>query len=96
MMKLSILKTLSYVLFCLVIIVSISIRLTKTQMDTFITHSIYSNTKKSKSGDIDFLGDSKFSPDCCPHTYTTSSGCLCNTKNEDVIISSRGGNKCCS
>tara|TARA_B110001450_G_C17652248_1_gene493784 strand:- start:2180 stop:2470 length:291 start_codon:yes stop_codon:yes gene_type:complete len=90
-----ILKKTLYILFCLAIIVSISIRLTEKQIDTFMSHSVYSNKRKPKVGDIDILGASKFSPECCPHTYTTSSGCLCDTKHENVIISSRGGNRRC-
>lgn len=85
-------KKLLYILFCLVIIVSISIYLTKIKVEYFTS---YANTKNAKTGDIDILGASKFAPECCPHTYTTSSGCLCETNNENVIISSRGGNKCC-
>lgn len=85
-----------YILFCVVIIVSISICLTKKKLEHFISHATYERTKHTKVGDIDILGVSKFSTECCPHTYTSSSGCLCETKNENVIISSRGGNKCCS
>lgn len=85
-----------YVLFCLTIIVSISIYLTQLKIETFISQvTNYESTKQSKVGDVDILGASKFSPECCPHTYTTSSGCLCDTQNENAIISSRGGNKCC-
>jgi hypothetical protein len=86
-----------YILFCLVIIISISIYLTKKKLESFASHiNTYESTKNSNVGEIDILGISKFSPDCCPNIYTTSSGCLCNTNNENVIISSRGGNKCCS
>ena len=84
-----------YIILCLTIIISISIMVTQKQLETFMNHSPYSKTKTSKIGEIDFLGASKFSPECCPHTYTSSSGCLCNTQNENIMISSRGGNKCC-
>ena len=85
-----------YILFCFTIIVSISIYLTKLKIETFVSQvTNYESTKNSKLGDIDILGTSKFSPECCPHTYSTSSGCLCETQNEKAIISSRGGNKCC-
>ena len=84
-----------YILFCLGIIVSVSIYYTKRKLETFVTYTTYSSTKNTKPGDVDILGASKFSPECCPHTYTTSSGCLCENKNENIIISSRGGNKCC-
>lgn len=83
-----------YILFCLGIILFVSINYMK-KPDTFVTYTNYSDTKNTKPGDVDILGASKFSPECCPHTYTTSSGCLCENKNENIIISSRGGNKCC-
>lgn len=85
-----------YILFCLVIIISISIYITEKKIENFLSHASYETTKTAKVGDIDIFGVSKFDPECCPHTYTTSSGCLCETKNENVIISSRGGNRCCS
>ncbi len=91
----SILMRLLYILFCLVIIISISIYLTERKFENFISHVEYASTKNTKKGNIDILGTSKFSPECCPHIYTTSSGCLCETQNENIIISSRGGNKCC-
>ena len=95
-MYLQITMKMLYVLLCLIIIVSISIYRTTLKMETFISQvTNYESTKQSKVGDIDILGTSKFSPECCPHTYTTSSGCLCETQNETAIISSRGGNKCC-
>ena len=30
------------------------------------------------------------SPLCCPSTYTTSTGCLCTTKNQRDFIAGRG------
>ena len=85
-----------YILFCLVIIVSISIKLTKLKLEAFISQvTNYEKTKQNKIGEIDILGTSRFSTECCPQTYTTSSGCLCETQNVSAIISSRGGNKCC-
>ena len=83
------------VLLCLVIIVSISTHQTIINMEHFLSHTVYENTEHTKIGDIDILGTSYFAPECCPHTYTSSSGCLCETENENAIISSRGGNKCC-
>jgi hypothetical protein len=32
------------------------------------------------------------SPECCPSTYTTSSGCVCTTDQQREFISGRGGN----
>ena len=35
----------------------------------------------------------KFSPCCCPSTYSSSSGCLCESKRIISLIASRGGNR---
>lgn len=32
-------------------------------------------------------------PECCPSTYTTSSGCVCTTDADRELINSRGGNR---
>ena len=45
---------------------------------------------------LNLLNTSKFSPECCPSTYSNSSGCLCDT-NEFQFMNKRGGNRaCCS
>tara|TARA_B100001093_G_scaffold385617_1_gene371456 strand:+ start:138 stop:371 length:234 start_codon:yes stop_codon:yes gene_type:complete len=52
----------------------------------------FEGNKKMKD-QIDLLTYSKFSPSCCPSTYSTSTGCLCDNFNEFDIITSRGGNR---
>lgn len=32
-------------------------------------------------------------PDCCPSTYSTSTGCVCTTKEQRDFINKRGGNR---
>jgi hypothetical protein len=32
------------------------------------------------------------SPDCCPSVYSTSNGCVCPNKEQNMFIQSRGGN----
>jgi len=32
-------------------------------------------------------------PECCPSTYSTSTGCVCRNENQDRVIQSRGGNQ---
>ena len=32
-------------------------------------------------------------PDCCPSTYSTSTGCVCVTKKQADHLSKRGGNQ---
>jgi hypothetical protein len=33
------------------------------------------------------------SPDCCPSTFSTSTGCVCTTKKQREYINKRGGNR---
>ena len=39
---------------------------------------------------IDAMFHAKFKPECCPTPYSTSSGCLCPSKNDVGIIIKRG------
>lgn len=32
-------------------------------------------------------------PDCCPSTYSTSTGCVCTTKQQREFVNKRGGNR---
>ena len=41
---------------------------------------------------VDPFFTSTFKPECCPNTYSTSSGCLCLDKDIYSILYSRGGN----
>ena len=38
------------------------------------------------------LKNNKVSPSCCPSTFSTSSGCVCTTKNQRDFVASRGNN----
>lgn len=87
-----------YIFFCCIIIVTISIYLTKktsneemAQVESFVENELIKNRKMK--GQIDLLTYSKFSPDCCPGTYTNSSGCLCDNHDEAAAIYTRGGNR---
>lgn len=37
--------------------------------------------------------DSKFSPECCPSSITSDTGCLCATKEDEREWLTRGGNR---
>ena len=39
------------------------------------------------------LANNQFKPECCPSTYTTSTGCMCRNEIQDQFIRSRGRNK---
>jgi len=43
---------------------------------------------------IDVLTDATFKPECCLSSpYSSSSGCLCPSKNDAGLIIARGGNR---
>tara|TARA_B100001057_G_C22787658_1_gene926277 strand:- start:335 stop:649 length:315 start_codon:yes stop_codon:yes gene_type:complete len=45
---------------------------------------------------LNYFQNSKFDPECCPATYSNSSGCLCD-KDQLEFVNTRGGNRaCCS
>jgi len=37
------------------------------------------------------LANNRTSPNCCPSTFSTSTGCVCTTKNQRDFVASRGG-----
>ena len=39
------------------------------------------------------LANNRSSPNCCPSTFSTSTGCVCTTKNQRDFIASRGAGK---
>lgn len=39
------------------------------------------------------LANNRTSPNCCPSTFSTSTGCVCTTKNQRDYIASRGAGK---
>lgn len=87
-----------YIFFCCIIIVTISIYLTKQtseqemkKVETFVENEIIKNKQMNRQ--LDLLTYSKFSPDCCPGTYSSSSGCLCDNHDEAKAIYTRGGNR---
>jgi hypothetical protein len=43
-------------------------------------------------GELFFFKDTKFSPDCCPGTYSSSLGCACLSKPQFNHLVTRGGN----
>jgi hypothetical protein len=43
-------------------------------------------------GEMFFFKDTKFSPNCCPSTYSSSLGCACLSKKQFNYLMTRGGN----
>lgn len=44
-------------------------------------------------GQLTMFADNKFDPDCCPATYTGSTGCACVSPEQMKYLNSRGGNR---
>ena len=43
-------------------------------------------------GEMDFFANADFKPECCPSSFSTSSGCWCGTSKDVDYLVSRGGN----
>ena len=43
-------------------------------------------------GELDMFATTDFKPECCPNTYTSSTGCACMTTKQYGYIRSRGSN----
>lgn len=39
------------------------------------------------------FGANKFDPNCCPSTYSSSMGCVCETPEQAKYLNERGGNR---
>jgi hypothetical protein len=62
--------------------------------------NIYSDLEKNEGGSIPLKEDemlifdtNKFSPDCCPSTYSTGEGCVCASPEQMKYLNERGGNR---
>lgn len=44
-------------------------------------------------GQMEMFADNEFSPECCPSTYSNSSGCACITQEQVDYLNERGGNR---
>lgn len=44
-------------------------------------------------GQLFMFADNKFKPECCPSTYSSSTGCACITQEQVDYINQRGGNR---
>lgn len=57
-------------------------------------YSQYSGTSMPlPEGQMYMFADNKFKPECCPSTYTSSTGCACITQEQVDYINQRGGNR---
>jgi len=44
------------------------------------------------NGEMLMFANTEFKPDCCPNTYSTSTGCACMTTGQYNYLITRGGN----
>lgn len=44
-------------------------------------------------GEMFMFANNEFKPECCPSTYTSSTGCACITQEQVNYINQRGGNR---
>ena len=55
------------------------------------------NVSSSAAGlsenDMFIFKNNKFSPECCPSTYTNSTGCACATPEQMKYLNAHGGNR---
>ena len=40
-----------------------------------------------------YFKDNQFKPECCPATYSTSTGCACMSTDQKKYLNERGGNR---
>ena len=43
-------------------------------------------------GEMDMFATTEFKPECCPNTYSSSTGCACMTMNQYKYLKERGSN----
>lgn len=51
-----------------------------------------SQTVPLPNDELVLFANTKFKPECCPNSYSTSSGCACMTKTQYNYLVMRGGN----
>ena len=53
---------------------------------------VKAKTKDGKKA-LFMLTYNQSSPDCCPSTYSSSTGCVCTTQNQRDFVKTRGHNR---
>ena len=64
----------------------------KCKSDTCVKQKTIESVLDYPRDSVDPLFDAKFKPQCCPSTYTSSSGCLCYERKNYNLLATRGGN----
>tara|TARA_Y100000385_G_C12862923_1_gene538076 strand:- start:398 stop:796 length:399 start_codon:yes stop_codon:yes gene_type:complete len=45
------------------------------------------------SHEMTFLANNRFTPECCPSSYSSSTGCACLTPEQSMFLNQRGNNR---
>ena len=61
------------------------------------SQSLESNTQALslplKNNQLDIFANNRHAPECCPATYSGSTGCVCATPEQMSYLNQRGGNR---
>jgi hypothetical protein len=64
------------------------------------TVNVFSDLEKNEGGlvplpedELLFFSKNKFSPECCPSSYSNADGCVCASPEQMKYLSERGGNR---
>lgn len=68
--------------------------------NTYTSNDLYNSFENNTGGKVplpegqlSMFSNNKSSPDCCPSTYSTSTGCVCVTSEQMKYLNTRGGNR---
>ena len=56
-------------------------------------HEQYKGTPVPLENTLFYFQDNDFSPECCPGTYSSSTGCACTSVDQMKYLNERGGNR---
>ena len=91
-MKCIVLIAIVFILLVIIFRKTVKMHRIQSYLETFSMENESIHNRKIKN-QLDLFTYSRFSTDCCPSTYTSSIGCLCNNHKEHETITSRGGNR---
>jgi hypothetical protein len=62
--------------------------------DTVLSkHANYKSTPIPLEGTMNFFKNTEFKPECCPSSFSSSSGCACTSVDQLNYLNQRGGNR---
>jgi hypothetical protein len=56
-------------------------------------HENYKGTPVPLENTLFYFQDNEFKAECCPSTYSTSTGCACTSSDQMKYLNERGGNR---